>query len=114
TNAVACASEAARSRPLTGTDDQREELLGDALIGGPDTLSASRKIALLRDPMTLSRLHFQVWTSPLAHPAWAAARAARGVTVPVSTTPQAPVTEPHAPLRATPLGGGTGSMRPVH
>jgi membrane glycosyltransferase len=45
-------------------------LIQDALVGGPDALSKAQKAILLGDPLTLSRLHFQVWTSAQAHPGW--------------------------------------------
>ena len=39
-------------------------------IVGPDALTIPEKASLLRDPMALSQLHFQVWTSPDAHQSW--------------------------------------------
>jgi membrane glycosyltransferase len=37
---------------------------------GPEVLSNAQKSLLLGDPSSLSTLHFQVWTSEQAHPAW--------------------------------------------
>jgi membrane glycosyltransferase len=111
TNALACASAAARSRPAAGADDQREELLGDALIGGPAALTARQKTALLRDPVTLSKLHFEVWTSALAHATWVRARVVNRTTTPA----QAPqLIEPHPATRRTQRTTAAGWMLPAH
>jgi membrane glycosyltransferase len=40
---------------------------------GPAALTEQQKLFFLTDPLALSELHFQVWTSPAAHPTWLAA-----------------------------------------
>jgi membrane glycosyltransferase len=42
----------------------------EAVERGPGALSNAQKAALLGDPLALSRLHFQVWTSEQAHADW--------------------------------------------
>jgi membrane glycosyltransferase len=108
TNALACSSASARSRRPAGTNVEREQLLADALIGGPGELTVPQKVALLRDPAILSKLHFEVWTSALVHAAWVRARVAKGA---IARTP-ALDTELIAsrPLVRT----GTGWMLPAH
>jgi membrane glycosyltransferase len=49
---------------------ERMALADRALEQGPDLLTAAEKTRLLGDPLALSRLHFEVWTSPRAHPGW--------------------------------------------
>jgi membrane glycosyltransferase len=41
-----------------------------ALREGPDALGTRHKMHLLNDPVAFSRLHFEVWVSAEAHPAW--------------------------------------------
>ena len=69
-NAVACASAVARLRPQEAILNERRRLVQDALERGPDALSARDRMTLLNDPLALSRLHFLVWSSPQAAPAW--------------------------------------------
>jgi len=60
-----------RQRGITdSTRDKHSQLLQQALTNGPDALTVPEKASLLRDPMALSQLHFQVWTSPDAHQDW--------------------------------------------
>ena len=70
TNALACASASARLARTDFAGDKRTQLLHQALTNGPDALTVPQKASLLRDPMALSQLHFQVWTSPDAHHGW--------------------------------------------
>ena len=42
-------------------------------------LAAPQKIRLLSDPVALSQLHFEVWTSPEAHALWRDAIASPGI-----------------------------------
>ena len=69
-HALACASANMRRSQPAAVSEARQRLVKDAVVGGPDALSKAQKAALLGDPLTLSRLHFQVWTSKQAHPAW--------------------------------------------
>jgi membrane glycosyltransferase len=73
-NAVACASGVARLRPHEAIVNERRRLVETALERGPSALNAREKMTLLNDPLALSRLHLQVWTSPHAAPAWLAPR----------------------------------------
>jgi membrane glycosyltransferase len=50
-----------------------DALVARALRQGADALSAQDRSQLLTDPIALSALHFDVWTSPDAHPSWRAA-----------------------------------------
>ena len=77
TNALACASARTRIASSSRIGERRSELVRQALTAGPDALTAVQKACLLRDPVALSLLHFEVWTSPLAHLRWIEARAAR-------------------------------------
>ncbi len=76
TNALACACAGARFGRTNFAGDIRTELLQQALTMGPHALTVPQKASLLRDPMALSQLHFQVWTSPLAHQGWVKSRRA--------------------------------------
>ena len=69
-HAVACASANTRRSQPDAVSEARQRLIEEARVGGPDALSKAQKAVLLGDPLTLSRLHFQVWTSAQAHPAW--------------------------------------------
>lgn len=71
-NALACC--AARPHPglPSRVKEQRDELRKNALVVGPDALGNAQRLLLLDDPLQLSRLHFEVWASPSANPAWRA------------------------------------------
>ncbi len=69
-HAVACASANMRRALPAAVREARQQLIDQAVANGPDALSNAQKAALLGDPLALSRLHFQVWTSAQAHPAW--------------------------------------------
>lgn len=71
-NALACAAVTARPRAPAATVAARAELVGNALRGGPDSLSPRQKNALLDDPLMLSQLHFEIWTSMSANRRWRA------------------------------------------
>ena len=70
TNALICAAGPPRFRSLPAAGSRRERLVDEALRGGPEALDPSRKMHLLNDPAALSRLHFEVWATAEAHPAW--------------------------------------------
>ncbi|HVK54460.1 MAG TPA: glucans biosynthesis glucosyltransferase MdoH [Burkholderiales bacterium] len=74
-NAVICASGMGRVRSTEGFIEQRSQLVLEALTGGPEMLSSRQKMLLLNDPVALSELHLQAWTSINAHPLWIDARA---------------------------------------
>jgi membrane glycosyltransferase len=69
-NALVCAT--ARSRPalLANVRDGRAKLLETAVCSGPSTLTEKQKNILLSDPLLLSQLHFDVWSSDQVHPGW--------------------------------------------
>ena len=70
TNALACAFVGSGIARTDSTREKYSQLLQQALTKGPDALTVPQKAALLRDPIALSQLHFQVWTSPDAHQGW--------------------------------------------
>ena len=76
TNALASASAVARLTQPDAMRAERTRLAHVALIEGPDALNAKQKALLLNDPLSLSRLHFQAWTSDHAHRVWQEARIA--------------------------------------
>ena len=73
-NAMACASDLARTRHSEVVRRANHQLVARALAHGPNALDADEKNALLGDAIALSKLHFEVWNSPDAHPSWNAAQ----------------------------------------
>jgi membrane glycosyltransferase len=71
-NAVACAVAGARAKWLPHAKERRDRAVAAAVKGGPDALTEREKLLFLTDPLALSQLHVEVWTSPAAHPAWRA------------------------------------------
>ncbi|AIY42496.1 Glucans biosynthesis glucosyltransferase H [Collimonas arenae] len=71
-NALLCAAVTARPEVPPATLARRAALLESALKGGPDSLTSQQKNALLDDPLTLSRLHFEIWNSAPANRRWQA------------------------------------------
>lgn len=69
TNAMICATGVPRFRQ-SRVAEHRAKLVGKALREGPDALGTGHKMHLLNDPIAFSRLHFEVWVSAEAHPAW--------------------------------------------
>jgi membrane glycosyltransferase len=69
-NALACASANMRRSQATPLQESRQRLIDEAVAQGADALGNANRSILLGDPLALSRLHFQVWTSPDAHPDW--------------------------------------------
>jgi membrane glycosyltransferase len=68
-NALACA--VARPRPLPPHTRAARIALGQkALQLGPGALSEQQRNMLLNDPLLLSQLHLDVWTSADAHTQW--------------------------------------------
>jgi membrane glycosyltransferase len=77
-NALICASGVTRIRQSAAIRNSRLRLGSKALMGGPAALTSQEKMTLLSDPVALSRLHFQVWTSPDAHATWLGEQAGTG------------------------------------
>ena len=69
-NALICASSTARIKPSAAVWSQRIRLLEHALTAGPAALTTQQRMTLVSDPLALSRLHFDVWTSSAVHPMW--------------------------------------------
>jgi membrane glycosyltransferase len=72
-NAVACAAAGAHVKVSPRAQARRELAVAAAVRSGPRALTDGEKLFFLTDPLALSELHFEVWTSPLAHPTWLAA-----------------------------------------
>jgi membrane glycosyltransferase len=72
-NAMACASDIARTRHSEAVRKTNRQLADRALAHGPTSLETNEKNALLSDAIALSRLHFDAWADDGAHPAWKAA-----------------------------------------
>lgn len=92
-NAIACASDAARAHHSDAVRASHGRLVERALRGGPGSLRAEEKLALLGDAVALARLHYAVWTRADAAPAWhahAASLCARRRRAPRKTAPRLP------------------------
>lgn len=75
-NALACALVPARRIVPEVLHRTQLRLIDHALRHGPTALSPQEKLLLLNDASLLSQLHYQVWTSPLAHPDWLSVKVA--------------------------------------
>ena len=69
-NALMCASGVARFSEDTALRSGRQQLVRLAMENGPAQLTAAQKVRLLNDPVALSQLHLDVWTSPQSHAQW--------------------------------------------
>ncbi len=69
-NALMCASGVARFSEDTALRSGRQQLVRLAMQNGPAQLTAAQKVRLLNDPVALSQLHLDVWTSPQSHAQW--------------------------------------------
>ncbi len=67
-NALACAMGTARHGQAAAIEAYRAERVAKALEVGPQGLDLATRLALLSDPVALSRLHEQVWAGH--HSAW--------------------------------------------
>ncbi|MBO0367128.1 glucans biosynthesis glucosyltransferase MdoH [Pseudomonas shirazensis] len=67
-NALACAMGTARHGQSAAIEALREERIAKALEVGPAALDGNTRLALLSDPVALSRLHERVWAGE--HAAW--------------------------------------------
>ncbi len=74
-NAVAVAGRITDPARFKRAAEEGLALAHNALLHGPSVLTSAEKTRLLGDPMALSRLHFEAWTSPRAHADWSAALA---------------------------------------
>jgi membrane glycosyltransferase len=72
-NAVACGAACPRGGRSSRAQGRRDRAVAAAVKDGPSALSERQKLFFLTDPLALSQLHFEVWTSPAAHPTWLAA-----------------------------------------
>jgi membrane glycosyltransferase len=73
-NAIACAADVARTQHSDAMRHVHAEVVERAIADGPQRMSTDEKAALLGDALSLSRLHFAVWTAENAHSDWIAAR----------------------------------------
>jgi membrane glycosyltransferase len=69
-NALACAMATARHGDSSRLETARQRLLQHALKNGPKKLDGPSKLALLSDPVALSRLHALLWEQAEQHPLW--------------------------------------------
>jgi membrane glycosyltransferase len=90
-NALACMFGVSRPRQARTISNYRLRLAHTALEKGPAALSGKQKMLLLNDPSALSYLHFNVWTSDMAHPGWSPTKLEPGLAKNVSTGRISPV-----------------------
>lgn len=69
-NGVMCASSSIHAHRSPTAQRMRTELVQNALLKGASVLTDSQKNSLLADPIFLSQLHLDVWTSERAHQDW--------------------------------------------
>lgn len=69
-NAINCVLGTARHNSSEAIEISRQGLVRKALVSGPYRLGAVDRLALLDDPIMLSRLHYSVWESGGRYPAW--------------------------------------------
>ncbi|AIR88420.1 glucans biosynthesis glucosyltransferase MdoH [Pseudomonas cremoricolorata] len=67
-NALACAMGTARHGQSSAIEQLRGERIAKALEVGPEGIDLATRLALLSDPVALSRLHERVWTEQ--HEGW--------------------------------------------
>jgi membrane glycosyltransferase len=72
-NALLCAVGRTHPNRPQGATHVRLAMVRRALRGGPLSLTEKQRLSVLDDPQLLSALHFDVWHSDHAHPAWRAA-----------------------------------------
>ncbi|CAJ0998365.1 glucans biosynthesis glucosyltransferase MdoH [Sodalis praecaptivus] len=76
-NALAVGMATARHGVSDLVERNRQEHLVAALTLGPTKLSPAQRLAVLSDPVTLSRLHLRLWSQPEHMAAWRAPVIAR-------------------------------------
>ncbi len=69
-NALATAMATARHRASQVLEIARDRHVEQALNETPDKLTRDRRLVLLSDPVTMSRLHYRVWSSPERYSSW--------------------------------------------
>ncbi|MNR82287.1 Glucans biosynthesis glucosyltransferase H [compost metagenome] len=69
-NGVLCASSYLHARRSPAAQRRRMAQVEDAVQNGPGALPDSQKNGLLADPLYLSQLHLDVWSSEHAHAGW--------------------------------------------
>ncbi|GAB2795022.1 glucans biosynthesis glucosyltransferase MdoH [Halomonas shantousis] len=69
-NALGCALATSRHGISELLARRRRERVDSASHGGPDSLDNKARLKFLDDPVLLSKLHYQVWADPEAHPGW--------------------------------------------
>jgi membrane glycosyltransferase len=60
----------ARHGSSSRLETARQRLVQHALNNAPERLDGPSKLALLSDPVALSRLHARLWERAEQHPAW--------------------------------------------
>lgn len=60
----------ARHRFSQAIEAVREQNVNDALGRTPQDVGNNQRLALLSDPVTISRLHYRVWQQPERYAAW--------------------------------------------
>jgi membrane glycosyltransferase len=86
-NALVCAVGVARNERSASVHHARTALVQRALRDGPDALAKTEKTILLNDPISMSLLHFEAWTSLGAHAVWRDARKSIAALPPAPETP---------------------------
>ena len=97
-NALTCAAGVARFSQTGTVRSGRQQLVRFALHNGPAQLTAPQKVRLLSDPLALSQLHLDVWTSPESHALWCDAIASRDIVGEIIERP--PRTHAREPFRS--------------
>lgn len=69
-NGVMCASAYMHTQRSLAAQSRRKDQVQNAVKNGPTALPDSQKNGLLTDPVFLSQLHLDVWSSEQAHPGW--------------------------------------------
>ncbi|MNC35841.1 Glucans biosynthesis glucosyltransferase H [compost metagenome] len=69
-NALATAMATARHRASNVLEIARDRHVEQALNETPEKLNRDRRLVLLSDPVTLSRLHYRVWSAPEKYSSW--------------------------------------------
>ena len=69
-NALATAMATARHRMSDVLEIARDRHVEQALNETPDKLNRDRRLVLLSDPVTLSRMHYRLWAAPEKYSSW--------------------------------------------
>ncbi len=69
-NGVMCASAYMHAHRSLAAQNRRKDQIQNAVKNGPTALPDGQKNGLLADPVFLSQLHLDVWSSEQAHPGW--------------------------------------------